>query len=258
MGAWGYGIREDDFVLDVVGFFDDLLKDGKSVADATAAVKVKFAGAIDDAQDGPLFWLAVADRQWLYGRVEPEVLRRVQEDFTSGRSLDPWREEERGLSRRRAALEKFIHKVGTPNPRPKKPPRTIVRAPKFQPGECLSIRVSTGQYAAALVLASDHSTVEYGKNLVGLLDYLSAEKPTIEVFRKRRWLRLTHHAWNGDMALAWYLPIRFRTAKDRIEIVGRVEILEADPSDGNTYRGWNGIGEEAVQQREWDAQRQAP
>ena len=255
MGAWGHGIRHDDFVLDVVGVFEDLLKDGKSIADATHGVKAKFAGAIDDPHDGPLFWLALADLQWLYGELEPEVLARVQEDFESGRSLDPWREDERGLSRRTTALEQFLRKIATPRPRAKKPPRTIIRAPKFQPGDCLSIRVSTGQYAAGLVLAADHSTVEYGKNLVGLLDYLSAEKPTIEMFRNRQWLRLTHHTWNGDVALAWYLPIRFRTAKDQLEIVGRVEISEADPKDSNSYRGWAGIGEDAVQQREWDAQR---
>jgi hypothetical protein len=43
----------------------------------------------------------------------------------------------------------------------------------------LSIRLSNGQYAAALVLAADHSNVEYGVNLIGVLDYLSLEKPTI-------------------------------------------------------------------------------
>lgn len=31
MGTWGYGIRHDDFVCDVIGAFEDLLKDGKSV-----------------------------------------------------------------------------------------------------------------------------------------------------------------------------------------------------------------------------------
>lgn len=254
MGAWGYGIRQDDFVLDVVGEFEDLLKDGKSVADATSAVKAKFAAAIEDSQDGPLFWIALADLQWSYGELDAQVLKRAQEDFDAGRSLDPWRGDQRGLSRRRAALERFISKITAPNPRPRKPPRTVVRPPKFQPGDCLSIRVSDGRYAGGLVLAADHSTVEYGKNLVGLLDYLAPEKPAIDVFRKRRWLVLTHHSWNGEIALAWYLPIRFRAAKDQLEIVGHLGILESDPQDSNSYRGWAGIGEEAVQQREWDAQ----
>jgi hypothetical protein len=64
MGAWGYCIRHDDFVLDVIGVFEELLKAGHSVRDATKAVKSRFASAIKDSDDGPLFWLALADVQW--------------------------------------------------------------------------------------------------------------------------------------------------------------------------------------------------
>lgn len=246
MGAWGYGIRQDDFVLDVVGVFEDLLKSGQSVADATKGVKAKFAAAIEDADDGPLFWIALADVQWSYGELEPHVFKRVREDFESGRSLDPWREDQRGLSRRRVALEKFIGKIAAPNPRPKRPPRIVVRAPKFRPGDCLSVRLSNGQYAAALVLAADHSAVEYGKNLVGILDFLSSEKPTIDVFRNRKWRVLTHGGSNGKPAISWYHPIGFRAARDRLEVIDRIEILESDCKDSNVYRRWSGIGEEAM------------
>ena len=251
MGAWGYGIRQDDFVLDVVGIFEDLLKAGHSVADATTTVKARFAAAIKDSDDGPLLWLALADVQWTYGELESEVLNRVKGDFDSGRSLDAWREDTRGLLRRRAALEKFISKIAVPNPRPRKSPKTVVRAPKFQPGDCLSIRVANGQYTAALVLAADHSAVEYGKNLVGLLEYLSPQRPPMEVFRTRKWLVPTLHNVSNAMDVAWYLPLGFRAAKDRLEVVGHVDILDSDPKDSNTYRGWRGIGEQVMHQREW-------
>ena len=55
MGAWGEGIRQDDFVCDVIGIFEDLLKAGKSVADATKTVKSNFAPGMKDSDDGPLF-----------------------------------------------------------------------------------------------------------------------------------------------------------------------------------------------------------
>src|SRR3954470_17173310 len=108
MGAWGHGIRQDDFVCDVIAIFEDLLKAGKSVGDATKAVKSKFASEIKDTDDGPLFWIALADVQWTYGELEPQVLKHVQDDFDSDRGLDRWSEDQRGLSRRRAALEKFV------------------------------------------------------------------------------------------------------------------------------------------------------
>src|SRR5207253_9134873 len=111
MGAWGHGIRQDDFVCDVIAAFEDLLKAGNNVGDATKAVKSKFSAQIEDGDDGPLFWISLADVQWTYGALELPVLQRVKEDFDSGRSLTPWTENRRGLSRRRAALEKFIDKI---------------------------------------------------------------------------------------------------------------------------------------------------
>jgi len=69
------------------------------------------------------------------------------------------------LSRRTAVLKRFLGKVENPNPRPKKTPRITVRAPKFQPGDCLSILLSNGQFGAALVLAVDNSNAEYGMDM---------------------------------------------------------------------------------------------
>lgn len=241
MGAWGYGIRQDDFVCDVIGAFEDLLKAGTSVADASTAVTAQFRAAIDDADDDPLFWIALAEMQWTYGGLDPSVLSRVRGDFTSGRSLLLWEEDQRGLARRRAALEKFIAKIGVPKPRPKRAPQAITRAPKFQAGDCLSIRLDDGQYAAAIVLAADDSLAELGTNLVAVLDYLSADKPAMEVFLGRAWLMLDPKTPD----IAWYFPIGFRAVKARLEVVGVVAILESDPKDSDTYRRWTGIGERA-------------
>ena len=44
MGAWGYGIRQDDFVLDVVGDLEGFLKEGLSVDGGVS----KYAATIDD------------------------------------------------------------------------------------------------------------------------------------------------------------------------------------------------------------------
>ena len=116
----------------------------------------------------------------------------------------------------------------------------------FSPATCLSIRLANGQYAAALVLAAEHSTAEYGRNLVGVLDYLSADKPNIEVFRKRKWLALGQQGESARMDIAWYYPMGFRAVKNRLEIIGQVEILDSDPKNSNTYLRWTGIGERAI------------
>jgi len=255
MGTWGHGIRQDDFVRDVVGAFEDRLKSGKSVAEASGAVKSAFARSLTDLDDGPQFWIALAEAQWKYGGVDPEVLKRVQEDLHSGKSLSRWTENERMLAARRAALETFIAKVAAPNPKPKKPPKLIVRPPIFRAGDCLSVLLSNGQYGAALVLADDHSNPEYGKNLVGVLDYMAPERPTLDEFRARKWLVLNHHNWRNKLDVAWYANLRFRAVKTCFEVVGRIDLVDTDPKSSDTYGNWPGLGDDVVQQREWDAGR---
>jgi hypothetical protein len=253
MGAWGHGIRQDDFVCDVIEDFKGLMKAGKTIAEATKTVEATFAAELEDDDEGPLFWIALADAQWTYGGLEPRVLQRVRDDFDAERGLDRWREDRRALSRRRAAIETFITKISEPNPRPKKPPKIVVRPPKFAAGDCLSVRLENGQYTAALVLVADHSNVEYGENLIVSLDYLAPERPTIDDFRKRNWLVYSHPSWKGELYLAWHSPLRFRAFKDRIGVVGQIEILESDPKTSSSYGNWGGLGEQVVEQRKWDA-----
>ncbi|MBK8207327.1 MAG: hypothetical protein IPK87_11155 [Planctomycetes bacterium] len=253
MGAWGSGIRQDDFVMDVIGDFEEQLKAGNSVAAASKELKTKYTEEMKDEDDGPLFWIALADAQWTYGELDPEVLRRVEEDFESDQGLARWDEGRDGRSKRRAVLAKFIAKISTPNGRPKKPAKIVVRAPKFQAGDCLSVHLSNGQYGAALVLAADHSHAEYGKNLICVLDYLGSEKPTLDAFHVRKWLKLTHHSYQGRADCAWYGTVGFRAMKDRIEVVGQLQLLKSDPYGSDTYSGWARLGEQVLLQREWDA-----
>ena len=214
----------------MIGEFEDVLKEGKSLAEATAAVTSRFHAAIDDAEDGPRFWLALADAQWTYGALEPTVFEHVRDDFATGRSLAGWSEDPRGLAQRRAVLEKFIRKLEVPKVRPAKGAKTIVRAPKFAAGECLSIHRFNGEYGAAIVLAADHAIPEHGRNLVGVLDYSSSASPTMEVFLGRQW-RL----------VGWYFSTGFRKVKERISVVGVVEVLDSDPTDSTFYFGWGNI-----------------
>src|SRR5688572_15907148 len=93
-----------------------------------------------------------------------------------------------------------------------KPRKAVVRPSKFKPGDCLSIRLPDGRYAAALVLAVDHSDAEHGLDLIAVLDLLSPDKPAMEVFRARKWLEI-----------AWYHYMGFRAVKERLEVVGSVE-----------------------------------
>ena len=70
MGTWNFGIKSDDFVLDVMDTFKDYLKQNKSIAEATNLVSKKYASSINDVDEGPLFWIALGELQWTYGALD--------------------------------------------------------------------------------------------------------------------------------------------------------------------------------------------
>ena len=71
MGAWGYGIRQDDYVLDIVGAFDDCLKKGGSLGDATSEVTSRFGASGGDDADPE--GQAAGDRPELQGRYRHDL-----------------------------------------------------------------------------------------------------------------------------------------------------------------------------------------
>ena len=73
MGTWGYGLYSDDVTRDVKDIYVDKLRRGKSGMQASKEMIAEFKWALDDEDDAPLFWFAMADTQWNYGRLQNEV-----------------------------------------------------------------------------------------------------------------------------------------------------------------------------------------
>ena len=73
MGAWGAGLYENDTALDVKDEFEKLFNDGKGVQEITDGLTAEFESIMDCADEAPLFWLALADTQWKFGVLLPDV-----------------------------------------------------------------------------------------------------------------------------------------------------------------------------------------
>jgi hypothetical protein len=242
MGSWGPGIASNDTVADVRGFMLDRLKEGASLAEASSRAIVHFKELEDDPDDGPLLWQAIALIQWKYGRVDDAVLARVRHDVESERGLEIWRDDPKGLAKRKSALAKFLETLQLANPKPSPPPKIILRSAPFEEGDCLAVRTADGRYTAALVLKINNENPEWGKTLVAGLDYLDKELPTLAFFEERKWLFKRHGNWKGEPDLLWLIPVRFRAANKQIAIVGRIRIKNSDPKDAAGHGAWNLLG----------------
>lgn len=244
MGTSGTSIIADDTVADVVAEVVDRLKEGASLRQASDSALSSFRRLLEDTDDGPLVWLALAHVQWKYGSVDSQVLEQVRTDITSERGLDRWREDPASLEKRRSVLRKFFEKISSANPKPAAPPRLIVRLAPFAAGDCLSVLTGDGQFTAAIVLEVSNLHREYGSNLVGSLDYLSWQPPNQEEFERRRWLYKHHGNWNGAQELCWYHPVGLRRERKRFAVVGTTKLRFGDPKECTMYSSWKLLGEQ--------------
>jgi len=121
MGAWGTKLYQDDIAVDVRDTFKDLLKRGKTSEEITTQMCEDYEDVIDDPDDGPIFWFALADTQWDLGRLLPEVKKQAIVLLDKGDDLERWKLEDSKLAvAREKVLNELKQKLSYPQPPEKK------------------------------------------------------------------------------------------------------------------------------------------
>jgi hypothetical protein len=251
MGTWGISPLSDDTARDVINSYDDYLKDGLTHSAATSKVKKAYASDLKDPDYEATVWLALAERHWQYGYSDPKVLDNVRDIVKTGRGQYLWKEQgEKVFMKRMSTLRSFYNKIITPKSRPKNLPKKILRAPIFKMGDCLSIFLDNGKYAAALVLSADTSNPEYGINKIVTLKYYSDAPPQINDFITASFLKLTHHKWAGQLDVCFYLAPMNKKCKNRIMLVGNIDVSQYADMECKCYASWLDLGNETVYELE--------
>jgi hypothetical protein len=258
MGAWGTGVLSDDTVRDVLDGYFDLFNRGNPAELIRKKLLKDFRETLSDSDEGPLVWIGIAKAQWECGHLEPLVLERIRQIVSDREGLDRWEEQGQTiLQRRKSALIQFLAKLESTNPRPRKPRKATKRKPIFQPGDCLAVRLPDGDWGAILVLSDrpesgDPFVPTFGWNLAATLRYKGSDLPSLQVFAKREWLRKTHHSWQGDLDLCYVSTVRYRSVKDRFQVVGNILLRDTDPQTTKTYSGWSNMTDSMYLQDRWD------
>lgn len=101
MGAWGPGLYQDDVALDVRDYYKDQLHRGKEGEQITQELIAQNSDILEDPDDGPVFWLALADVQWKMGRLENVVKQNALNIIDENVDLMRWQHEEPGCVKKR-------------------------------------------------------------------------------------------------------------------------------------------------------------
>ena len=157
MGAWGTSLYANDAASDIRGDYIDKLKRGKTNDEATRELIEDNRDIIGDAEEEPLFWFALADTQWNYGRLLPEVREKALYFLSQGTELERWRES--GSKQMHAwakTLDALRLKLNSPQPAVKRVPKYRLYRCKWKLGDVFAYRFSSeysrqkgfyGQYA---------------------------------------------------------------------------------------------------------------
>lgn len=121
MGTWGAKLYQDDIAQDVRDKFKDLLRRGKTAEEITKNLIAEYEYAINDSDDGPIFWFALADTQWELGRLMPEVKKQAVACLDKGGDLAKWQiENPKLVIIRKKVLDELGKKLNSPQPPEKK------------------------------------------------------------------------------------------------------------------------------------------
>ena len=120
MGAWGTRLYQDDVAEDVKTYYKEQLGKGRSGEEITAEMIELNSAEIEDPEDGPVFWFALADTQWNLGRLEDHVKERALYHIDEGSDLKRWEDDSKEMRTRAEVLGKLKEKLLSPQPEKKK------------------------------------------------------------------------------------------------------------------------------------------
>jgi hypothetical protein len=121
MGTWGAKLYQDDDALDIKDQFEELIRKGETAEHITEKLLNEYDYAMDDIYLAPVFWFALADIQWKWGRLLPSVKEQALAWLDKGDDLKRWQEENPKLAvLRKKVLEELKQKLNSPQPAAKK------------------------------------------------------------------------------------------------------------------------------------------
>ena len=142
MGTWGTSLYANDTASDIRGDYVDKLRRGKTNEESTKELIDANRSIMGDEEEEPLFWFALADTQWNYGRLLPSVKEKALEWLEKDGDIIAWKEsaENNDYEAWLRTREKLKEKLLSPQPVPKKVYKYRIYHCKWRVGDVYAYR----------------------------------------------------------------------------------------------------------------------
>lgn len=178
MGTWGVAIFSDDLAADLRGDFRELIGDGLTSTEATDRLLGEYESSLEDPDEMPVFWIALAVAQWKLGRLEDRTKRMALKIIDNGADLARW-DNPKDRAKREVVLAATREELLSVPPPAKRIPRTIRESNDWQMGELIGFRLLSGKWTIFRVIG--HHADEGGRFAVcELLDWVDDQLPLPE------------------------------------------------------------------------------
>ncbi len=203
MSAWGVGLYQDDVTCDIKSNYLNWLKVGKSNIEATQKTIDFYSELIEDEEDVPLFWFALADIQWKYGRLLPEVKQMALKYIRDGNNLRRW-ENNKLYIKRKKVLENLEIRLNSEQPPEKKVSKLKLTKSLWDIGDVLLYKLRDSSLHSKwdnkyiLLQVIGKTKVHIGTlpvedyyneySIIGLYNWVGNNEPDLKIIEKLRML----------------------------------------------------------------------
>jgi len=175
VGTWGTALYSDDLAADLRSEFRDLIGGGLSADEAVERLATEHASSLDDPDETPVFWLAVAHAAWKLGRPHARATTEALRAIETGADLLRW-PHAKDRRKREAVLEQGAATLRSAPPAAKRVPKPFIANNSWEVGEVVAYRLASGSWTSFRVIG--HHEDKGGRHAVcEPLDWIGPEPP---------------------------------------------------------------------------------
>lgn len=199
MGAWGTSLYANDSTCDIREEYIDLLRRGYNNLEITKKLIESNIDIMGDMEEEPLFWYALADTQWNYGRLLPEVKEKALYFLSSDIEDGRWSEVDKADEWRKTC-QKLKDNLDSPQPPEKRVYRYKLYQCKWKLGDVFAYRFSSdyskecGLYGYYMVFRKISESEWWPGHIVPVVQFykwISLDLPNIEELVNKELLEMS-------------------------------------------------------------------